>query len=314
MMNGLLKGGLSGECFGLLFDKGTISHAEISDNVKCLMLSPFEYTLVMNPNLVKRFSGLSNLYSKRALQTITQSHVVVIGVGGVGSWAVEALARNAIGAITMIDMDLVSESNINRQLPALSSTLGRDKTAVLKDRILDINPECKVTIVDDFVTLENVAEIRSSEVVWDYVIECVDSFRVKAAIIRHCKRNKLPVTTVGGAGGQIDPLKIKQVDLSRTQHDALFSKTRKILRQDYGFARNPKRVFSIPCVYSDEQIRYPDGQGGITMEKPEGSEKSGLSCAGGIGSSMQVTASFGLTAVAYVINCLIEAANVEQIK
>ena len=278
------------------------------------MHPPFECALVMNPNLVKRFSGLSNLYGERALQAIAQSHVVVIGVGGVGSWAVEALARNAVGAITMIDMDLVSESNINRQLPALSSTLGRDKTAVLKDRIMDIHPECEVTIIDDFVTLENVAEILSSDVVWDYVIECVDSFRVKAAIISHCKRNKLPVITVGGAGGQIDPLKIKQVDLSRTQHDALFSKTRKILRQDYGFARNPKRVFSIPCVYSDEQIRYPDGQGGVTMEKPEGSEKSGLSCAGGIGSSMQVTASFGLTAVAYVINQLIETAKVESMK
>lgn len=259
----------------------------------------------MTSNLEKRFSGLRNLYGERGFQAVAQAHIVVIGVGGVGSWTVEALARNAVGAITMIDMDLVSESNINRQLPAMSSTLGRDKTAVLKDRILDINPECDVTIVDEFITLKNVAEVLSSQVVWNYVIECVDSFRVKAAIIHHCKRNKLPMITVGGAGGQINPLKIKQADLSRTQHDALFSKTRKILRQDYGFARNPKRVFSIPCVYSDEQIRYPDGQGGITMEKPEGSEKSGLSCAGGIGSSMQVTAAFGLTAVAYVINQLI---------
>ena len=262
----------------------------------------------MTSNLIRRFSGLSNLYGERALQTIAQAHIVVIGVGGVGSWAVEALARNAVGAITMIDMDLVSESNINRQLPAMSSTLGRDKTAVLKDRIADINPDCDVTIVDEFIALENVAELLPSDARWDYVIECVDSFRVKAAIIHHCKKHKLPIITVGGAGGQINPLKIKQVDLSRTQHDALFAKTRKILRQDYGFARNPKRVFSIPCVYSDEQIRYPDGKGGISMEKPEGSEKSGLSCAGGIGSSMQVTASFGLTAVAYVINKLIENA------
>lgn len=259
----------------------------------------------MNPDLVRRFSGLSNLYGETAFKKITQSHVVVIGVGGVGSWAIEALARNAVGAITMIDMDLVSESNINRQLPAMTSTLGRDKTAVLKDRIADINPQCEVTIVDEFVSVENVADLLSSDVKWDFIIECVDSFRVKAAIINHCKKNKLPVITVGGAGGQIDPLKIKQVDLSRTLQDPLFSKTRKILRQEYSFARNPKRVFSIPCVYSGEQIRYPDGDGGISMKKPEGSDKSGLSCAGGIGSSMQVTASFGLTAVAYVINQLI---------
>lgn len=263
----------------------------------------------MTANLTRRFSGLINLYGEQAFRTVTHAHIVVIGVGGVGSWAVEALARNAIGEISMIDMDVVSESNVNRQLPALSSTLGRDKTAVLKERITDINPQCKVTIVDDFITVENVAELLPSDTKWDYVIECVDNFRVKAAIIHHCKKHKLPVITVGGAGGQIDPLKIKQTDLSKTEHDALFAKTRKLLRQDYGFARNPKRVFSIPCVYSDEQIRYPDGVGGVSMEKPVGSEKSSLNCTGGIGSSMQVTASFALIAIAYVINHLLEKAS-----
>jgi len=154
-------------------------------------------------NLERRFSGLLNLYGEQGLLTLKAAHIVVIGVGGVGSWAVEALARNAIGAITMIDMDVVSESNINRQLPASSSTLGRDKTDVLKERILDINPECQVNIIDDFVTVDNVETLFKEIDDPDFVMECCDSFRVKAATIAHCRAKKIPVITVGGAGGQL---------------------------------------------------------------------------------------------------------------
>ena len=173
-----------------------------------------------------------------------------------------------------------------------------DKTRVLQERIRDINPQCQVNIIDDFVSVENAANILPEKA--SYVLDCIDNFRVKAAIIAHCKRRKIPVLTVGGAGGQIDPTRIKQVDLSRTEHDALFAKTRKLLRQDYDFARNPKRTFGIPCVYSDEQVRYPDGQGGLTKQKPETSG-TGLSCAGGLGSSMQVTSSFAMIAVARIV-------------
>ncbi len=247
----------------------------------------------------KRFNGLRSIYGEKGLAHLQAARVAVIGIGGVGSWAVEALARNAVGHISMIDLDIVSESNINRQLPAMSSTLGMDKTQVMQQRIADINPNCQVSIVDDFVTVDNVADILGSS--FDYVIDCVDSFRVKAAIIHYCKRQKVPLITVGGAGGQIDPLKIKLVDLSRTQHDQLLAKTRKLLRQDYRFARNPKRSFGIPCVYSDEQIRYADGQGGVTSLKPDSAGAAGLSCAGGLGSTMQVTASFAMVAVAHVV-------------
>ncbi len=246
----------------------------------------------------RRFKSIYALYGDRGLTALQASHVVVIGVGGVGSWAVESLARNAVGAITMIDMDIVSESNINRQLPALDSTLGMDKTRVMQERIMDINPQCQVSIIDDFVSVKNATSILPEAVT--YVLDCIDNFRVKAAIIAHCKRQKIPMLTVGGAGGQIDPTRIKQVDLSRTEHDALFAKTRKLLRQDYNFARNPKRTFGIPCVYSDEQVRYPDGQGGLTKQKPDGSG-TGLSCAGGLGSSMQVTTSFAMIAVARIV-------------
>ena len=246
----------------------------------------------------RRFKGIYALYGDQGVAAIKAAHVVVIGVGGVGSWAVEALARNAVGAITMIDMDIVSESNINRQLPALDSTLGMDKTKVLQERIADINPTCQVNSIDSFVSVQNAVSIVPDTAT--YVLDCIDNFRVKAAIIAHCKRQKLPVLSVGGAGGQIDPTRIKQVDLSRTEHEALFAKTRKLLRQDYDFARNPKRTFGIPCVYSDEQVRYPDGHGGLTKQKPD-SSGTGLSCAGGLGSSMQVTAAFAMIAVARIV-------------
>ena len=251
----------------------------------------------------RRFSGLINLYGSQGLSNLQTAHVVVIGIGGVGSWAVEALARNAIGHITMIDMDVVSESNINRQLPALQSTLGMDKAQVLKSRIREINPDCKVSIIDDFVTVKNVQTTLPEKS--DYVLDCIDNFRVKAAIIAHCRQNKISVITVGGAGGQMDPLRIKQMDLSRTEHDALFAKTRKLLRQDYHFPRNPKRTFGIPCVYSDEQVIYSDGKGGLTKEKPE-LNTSGLSCAGGLGSSMQVTSAFAMVAVARVVRDIVQ--------
>jgi tRNA A37 threonylcarbamoyladenosine dehydratase len=258
----------------------------------------------------RRFNGLNSLYGAQGLARLQAAHVVVVGVGGVGSWAVEALARNAVGSITMIDMDVVSESNINRQLPAMTSTIGKDKTAVLKERIEGINPECQVNIVDDFVTVKNAKEIIPEDA--NYVLDCIDNYRVKAQMIANCQRNEIAILTVGGAGGQSDPSLVQQVDLSRTQHDALFAKTKKILRQDYDFARNPKRSFGIPCVYSNEQAVYADGSGGVTKQKPDMSFKSneeggaGLSCAGGLGSSMQVTASFALIAVARIVKDLID--------
>lgn len=249
----------------------------------------------------RRFGGIAKLYGQQGLEQFSSSHVCVIGVGGVGSWAVESLVRSGIGEITMIDMDVVSESNINRQLPAMSSTLGRDKTAVLADRIAEINPDCQVNIVDDFVSIENVAELLLPSM--SFVIDCIDSSRVKAALIGHCKRQKIKVITLGGAGGQIDPGKIQVGDLSQTKQDPLLSKTRKLLRQDYGFSTNPKRRFSIPCVYSEEAQRYADEDGGFTHNKPSGNDGS-LNCAGGLGSCTTVTATFALRAVAEVLKKL----------
>lgn len=250
----------------------------------------------------RRFGGIARTYGELALEHFQAAHVCVIGVGGVGSWAVEALARSAIGKLTLIDLDNVAESNINRQLPALSSTIGAPKIEVLKTRILDINPCCQVQLIEDFVELDTVAQLLTKDM--DYVIDCIDNFRVKAALIAYCKRQKIRVITLGGAGGQRDPSQIRLGDLARSQHDPLLARVRKQLRQDYHFSRNPKRRFEIPCVWSEEQMQFPSADGGVCSERPTDSNATGLSCAGGLGSVMTVTASFALFAVSHVLGKL----------
>jgi len=256
------------------------------------------------PDPERRFGGIRRLYGDVALQNFRESHVCVIGIGGVGSWAAESLARSAIGHITLVDLDHVAESNINRQLPALDATLGMAKVSVMAERIVQINPDCVVTPIEEFAALDNLAELLAPR--FSHVIDCVDGFRIKAGLIAHCRRNRMPLITVGGAGGKRDPTCIRVTDLSRSEHDALLSKTRRLLRTDYGFSKNLKRRFDVPCVYSLEQPLFPDGNGCVTPEKPA-NETTGLTCAGGLGSAMPVTASFGLVAAAQVLNRLSRA-------
>lgn len=253
-------------------------------------------------DLQRRFGGVARTYGEAGLQRFMQSHVCVIGTGGVGSWAVEALARSGIGQLTLIDLDNVAESNINRQLPALSSTIGRPKIDVLAERVRDIHPTCQVNRVEDFVEAGNIAELISTD--YDFVIDCIDNFRVKAALIAHCRRHRIRMITLGGAGGQCDPTKIRLTDLARSQHDPLLSRVRKQLRQEYAFSRNPKRRFEVACVWSEEQMVFPDISGGVTRNKPQAAPADGLSCAGGIGSMMTVTAGFALFAVSHVLGKL----------
>jgi tRNA A37 threonylcarbamoyladenosine dehydratase len=250
----------------------------------------------------RRFGGVRRLYGERALERFRQAHVCVIGIGGVGSWTAEALARSAIGRLTLIDLDHVAESNINRQLHALTSTVGMAKVQVMAARTREINPDCLVTAIEEFLTSANIPALLQAD--HDYIIDCIDGFRIKAALIAHCRRRRIRLVTVGGAGGQTDPTRVRIADLSRTEHDALCAKTRKLLRRDYGFPKNLKRRFDVPCVYSDEQPLFPDGGGGVCHDKPHGASVGGLNCAGGLGSSIAVTATFGLVAAAYVLKKL----------
>jgi tRNA A37 threonylcarbamoyladenosine dehydratase len=243
-----------------------------------------------------RFGGIARLYGNSQSVALQQAHFCVIGIGGVGSWVAEALARNGIGQITLIDLDDLCVTNINRQIHALTDTVGLSKVDVMRDRIKQINPECLVSTIEDFVTLENVGDLLSNS--FDYVIDAIDSVNVKTAIIAHCKRNKLPIITIGGAGGQIDPSKIAIADLSQTFQDPLLAKVRNQLRREYNFSRNVKRKFSIDAIFSTEQLRYPDSEGNVCHAKQSGDGSMRLDCSGGFGAATHVTACFAFFAVA----------------
>ncbi|HXK55220.1 MAG: tRNA cyclic N6-threonylcarbamoyladenosine(37) synthase TcdA [Gammaproteobacteria bacterium] len=253
-----------------------------------------------NLDYARRFGGIARLYGEEGLARLSQAHVCVVGIGGVGSWAAEALARSAVGEVTLIDLDHVTESNVNRQIHALDGEFGRPKVDAMARRLRAINPVCQVHPVEEFVEQNNLDLLIDGRL--DYVVDCIDTYRTKAALIAHCRRRRIPVITVGGAGGQVDPLKITVADLSRSEQDPLLSKTRKLLRREYAFSRNPKRRFSVPCVYSCEQQRQPEGEGReVCGGESAGIGITGLNCAG-YGSSVAVTATFGLVAVSHVLS------------
>jgi tRNA A37 threonylcarbamoyladenosine dehydratase len=248
-----------------------------------------------------RFDGISRLFGKAAVPHIRAMHVCVTGLGGVGSWAVEALARTGIGRLTLIDYDKICLSNMNRQLHALSGTVGEKKHAVMRERVTHINPQCDCRVIDDYINMENYRDYLSPDQGYDYVIDAIDSIKFKAAIIYCCKRNRIPVITTGGAGGLNDPTMIKVKDLSRTYNDPLAARVRSSLRNDYGFSKNPKRYFGVECVFSGQQQLYPRADGSVGHEKP-GIHGVNLDCRFGYGSASYVTATFGFVAVSRVIN------------
>lgn len=250
----------------------------------------------------RRFGGIARLYGAHALSRFRAAHVCVIGVGGVGSWIVEALARSAIGNITMIDLDNVAESNVNRQIHALTDTLGKAKVTALAERIAQINPTCRVTEVEDFITPDNLDEMIGSQG-FDYVIDAIDSVKAKTALIAYCREKGIKLITIGGAGGQTDPTRIEVRDLSRTEQEPLLAKVRKRLRAEHGFPRGTKNKFGIDAVFSTEPLRFPELEGACDLDTEDKSGVTGLNCAG-FGSAMVVTASFGLVAAARVLSNL----------
>ncbi len=249
----------------------------------------------------RRFGGVRRLYGTAAFEHFQRAHVCVIGIGGVGAWTAEALARTAIGRLTLIDPDHLAESNINRQIHALTHELGKSKVEAMKARIHAINPRCQVSCVDAFLTPENAADLLAER--FDYVVDAIDSARAKTALIVHCRRQRIRLVCVGAAGGQSDPGRVQLADLARTTEDPLLSKVRASLRREHGFPREPGKKFGIDCVYSTEPLSYPSVEGGVCDERPEDAHLHGLNCAG-FGSSVCVTASFGLRAAAHVLNKL----------
>jgi tRNA A37 threonylcarbamoyladenosine dehydratase len=244
----------------------------------------------------RRFGGLDRLYGGGARLTLHRARVAVVGVGGVGSWAVEALARSGIGRLTLIDFDHVAVSNVNRQIQALESTLGMAKTEALRTRIADINPACRVTVVDDFLSAENMKGLIAPGV-FDVVIDACDEAKVKAALIVHARFNKIPLIVCGAAGGKRDALQLRRDDLGRVTHDALLARIRNSLKKDYNILPRGNGKFGVTCVYLEEPSRR-----NTTCSSGD------LNCSG-YGSAVTVTATMGFAAAGCCIDRLLATAD-----
>jgi len=247
-----------------------------------------------------RFAGISNLYGVNAAD-IFKARILVVGLGGVGSWVAESLARSGIGNLDLLDLDDICMSNVNRQIHALDDNIGLSKSKVMQQRIKQINPDCRINAYEDFLTQDNLCDYVTKDL--NMVIDCIDSVRVKAALISFCKRRKIKIITTGASGGKTNASCIQILDLSKTYNDPLAAKVRSTLRHDYGFSRNPKRSFSVPCVFSNEQMRYNTDCGDISFAKVNAG--TNISCANGLGSSCMVTATFGLMAASLAVNKLV---------
>ncbi len=267
-------------------------------------------TSSMSENYQQRFAGIRRLYGTDALETLHNAHVCVIGIGGVGAWAVEALARSGVGSLTLIDMDDVCVTNINRQLHALTETIGQSKIEVMAERIQGINPDCQVHLIDDFISPENIADYINHS--FDYVLDAIDSIKPKTALLAYCKRQKIKVITIGAAGGQVDPTQIMVADLTKTIQDPLAAKLKNNLRQFYNFSKTKGRKFGIDCVFSTEQLKYPQADGSVCANKAGADGSKRMDCATGFGASTVVTATFAFVAVSRIISKLIRNSNVSN--
>lgn len=239
----------------------------------------------------RRFGGLERLYGIAGAQRIRGAHVAVIGIGGVGSWAAEALARSGVGCLTLIDLDHVAESNINRQIHALETTLGQAKVLAMRDRIAQINPDCVVQCIEEFVEPDNWPGLLPAGV--DAVIDACDQVRAKTAMAAWSLRSKTIFITVGAAGGKRLAHQVDIEDLSKTTHDPLLAQLRYRLRREHGAARDAKKI-GVPCVFSRESVRQPDASCDV--------EGDGTLNCSGYGSLVSVTATFGQCAAGWVMN------------
>jgi len=250
-------------------------------------------------DLARRFGGIERLFEPRGLACLHGAHVLVAGIGGVGSWCAEALARSGVGALTLIDLDHVSESNINRQLHALTTTLGQAKTAAMAQRIAHINPECRLNTVEEFVAPDNAAALIPAHT--DVVVDCTDQMAAKIAMVRLAAQRSLPIVVCGAAGGKTDPLQLRAGDLAHVCHDALLAKLRQRLRRHHGYPAavdraGRKRVppMGVQCLWVDQATRLPQAwQPDAAAQAAQALQ--GLSCAG-YGSIVTVTAAMGLAA------------------
>lgn len=250
-----------------------------------------------------RFGGIARLYGKTGLQKLRAAHVCVIGIGGVGTWAAEALARSGVGAITLVDLDEVCVTNINRQLHALTETVGRAKVEVMAERIRAINPDCRVTAAQKFFNEQTADEILAPK--FDFVLDAIDNVPNKLLLLVRCRESNLRVIACGGAGGRRELTSVRVGDLSKASHDKLLSEVRRKLRQEHGFPAG-QAALGIPCVYSVERTLFPQADGSVCELRNEADEGARLNCNGGLGSATFVTGAFGFAAAGLVVREITE--------
>lgn len=259
----------------------------------------------MDETFQQRFAGIDRLYGRGALARLSTCHVAVVGLGGVGSWLAEALARSGVGALTLIDADDLCLSNTNRQLPALAGTYGRNKAEVMAERCRAISPGMRVDAVASFLTPSNLDALLGGG--YSLVADACDSFRTKVETIAWCRRRKQAMLTVGSAGGRIDPSLVRVRDLSRTEHDAMLALVRRKLRTEFRFPSGPKRYFGIPAVYSLENVRYPQADGSVSGRRPVLGDDAALKldCGAGLGAATHITGAFAFAAAGKALQMLL---------
>lgn len=258
-----------------------------------------------------RFGGIARLYGVAALPRLRVAHVAIVGLGGVGSWVAEALARTGIGTLTLIDLDEICLSNVNRQLPALDGQIGRPKVDVMAERIRAISPESRVHSRVEFFTETSADHLFPSAGPHpDVIIDAIDAVTNKVRLIAHCRSLRIPLVICGGAGGRRDPTQIRITDLVHVTHDPLAREVRKRLRRDHGFPRGEK-PFRLDCVWSSEIPVLPKKDGSVCPTtqieaEPSPGESRRLNCDWGFGSAAFVTGAFGFAAAARAVDLILK--------
>jgi tRNA A37 threonylcarbamoyladenosine dehydratase len=247
-----------------------------------------------------RFDGIGRLFGQAAQARLAQAHVCVIGIGGVGSWTAEALARSGVGALTLVDLDDVCVSNVNRQLHALDGTVGQPKVEVMAERIRRIHPDCDVHTQLRFFTAKTAEDLLQPA--YDVVIDAIDSPKNKVEIILGCRARALPIVVVGGAGGRQDPTQVMHADLAQSVQDGLLRKVRQILRREHGFDGED---WGVPSVFSRERPYYPQPDGSVLQLAPKAAKR--ITCETGYGTAAFVTGTYGFVAAARAVELILAA-------
>jgi tRNA threonylcarbamoyladenosine dehydratase len=291
-------------------EKDSLPHTEKPAGPGHQKIDPMTPTELENYTLHRRFDRMGRLVGDHNMNRLLNSNVMVIGLGGVGSWAAESLVRSGIGEITLVDFDEICITNFNRQLHALQGLVGKDKAWVMAERMQKINPQLKVNVFQKFYNADHCAEIFSRRP--DYVVDAIDHMTSKAHLLNFCRNEKIPVVSSTGSGGRMDPTQIKVADLSQTERDPLARELRRILREEYQFPRQENTLFGIPAVYSIEPHTAPldlnyDGGKGFRCVCPQG-DNPYFTCDNRnliLGNSSFVTGTFGLVCASWVVRDLI---------